>query len=548
MSSKEPPQNLTSASDSSQEISPKASFLARFAIPCAIFGLALLVRLIGAGWGLPSASRWYSYHPDESTRQVVGAVFSLLKGDFNPHFFNYPSLSIYATWLIYQILAGFGMATNAGVQTYPWPEVRDVIVAGRLFSVLCGALTAPLIFLMARRVGMGRGAVLAGILAALAPGHVQHSHFATVDVPATFFVTWCLYLTLRAENWKGLLGAALVAGLAAGTKYNAGIVLVAPLVALQWLQPQDAKSNAKTGAKTKVWQSVSLVLATLATFFVTTPYALLAPTEFWGDGLRSGESGFAYELLVHPKIGSGEIFQNTGNGWIYHFTFNLPFVLTWPIVVGALFGIYFAAKKREFWPILAFAGVFFFTLGLSQVRFMRYVLPLAPVLCLLAVFGASKLRFPQIWGAILTVFAVIGCANVLWPFTQMDPRDCIAANFAARNPNVNPKFVTLIHKPWYYTPPFQPQGFNLPVAGVTVTGFDRAKIQAASGIFAVSEFEWRETLRLQPQSDVALFLESFSDVDVQKTRVPFSLPGREFVPHDYLYTNPETRLYKAGAR
>ncbi|WP_238596534.1 ArnT family glycosyltransferase [Abditibacterium utsteinense] len=498
-----------------------------------IFGLALTVRFIGSSWGLPNAARWYSYHPDESTRQIVGAVVSLLQGDFNPHFFNYPSLSIYATWGVYQLLAGLGLTTNATAPQYPWPVVRDVIFAGRLFSIFCGAATAPLIFLIARRLNLGKAAVLAGVLIALAPGHVQHSHFATVDVPASFFVTLCFYLTLRAENWRGLAWAALVAGLAAGTKYNAGIVVIAPLFALHFLWNRDTKH--------KVLASLALVFLTLASAIVTTPYALLAPREFWGDGLRGGESGFAYELLVHPKIGSGEIFQGTGNGWIYHFTFNLPFVLTWPIVIVALIGIYFAAKKRELWPILAFVSVFFFSLGFSQVRFMRYLLPLAPLLCLLAAFGASRLPKPRICGLILGLFALWGTKDVLWPFVQTDPRDS-----SIQSQGSHLTTFALAHNPWFYTPPFQPQGFNNPVAGMPVTGFNREKIEAVGDIFAVSEFEWRETVRLQPDGDVAQLLKQLGRFEIAKTRIPFALPGRDFVPHDYLYTNPETRLYFVG--
>ncbi len=488
-----------------------------------LFALALLVRSLGLTWGLPDAARWYSYHPDESTRQVVGGVVSLLQGDWNPHFFNYPSLSIYATWLVYQFLLVLGLTTDAAAPQYPWPVVRDIIFAGRLFSALCGALTAPLVWVIARRLKAGNWAILAGILAALAPGHVQHSHFATVDVPATFFVTLCLYLTLRAENKKGLLWAALVAGLAAGTKYNVGLVLIAPLVAL-WLLPNG-------NLRSRILGSFAFILAAFLAFLVSTPYALLAPGEFWGE--PSTQSGFAYELLVHPRQGSGEIFQNTGNGWIYHATFNLPFVLTWPLIIAACIGIYFAAKKREWWPMLAFLGLFFFSLGFSQVRFMRYLLPLVPILCLLAAYGAARLPKPRIWGAILGLFALWGAKDVLWPFLQTDPRDQAA-------PFLKGQQVAMLGNPWFYTPPFQPQGFNSPVAGVEVTGGKVGKSP-----LVISEFEWREPLRLGRTDLEAVNLVSNPSITARqfKNRVPLALPGRPFVPHDYLYTNPETRIY-----
>ena len=179
---------------------PARASLRGWPAPALLLALALAVRAVGLTWGLPNAGRWYSYHPDESVNQIVGAVVHLLQGDWNPHFFNYPSLSIYATWLVYQGLAIFGLTTVAPAPTYPWPLVRDIIFAGRLLSVVCGAGTAALSYGVARQLGLGRGALVAGVIVALLPGLVQHSHYATVDVPATFLVTLCVWLALRART------------------------------------------------------------------------------------------------------------------------------------------------------------------------------------------------------------------------------------------------------------------------------------------------------------------------------------------------------------
>jgi 4-amino-4-deoxy-L-arabinose transferase-like glycosyltransferase len=97
----------------------------------------------------------------------------------------------------------------------------------------------PVVYLIGREISGHRMALFAAFLMAFLPGHAQHSHFATVDVPATFFVALALYFAVRALrevnqdfSWhrKQLLIAAGVAGLAAATKYNGGLVLIAPLV------------------------------------------------------------------------------------------------------------------------------------------------------------------------------------------------------------------------------------------------------------------------------------------------------------------------------
>ena len=507
----------------------------RWLAPALLFALALIPRAIGLTWGLPNAQRYYSYHPDESVNQIVGAVVHLLQGDFNPHFFNYPSLSIYATWLIYQLLAVFGLTTNVPDAIYPWPILRDIIFAGRLFSVACGAATATLSYGIARQLGLRRGAIVAGVTVALLPGLVQHSHYATVDIPATFFVALCVWLSLRARTAKALLVAALVAGLAAGTKYNAGLVVVVPM-ACALLLP-ELKNR---------WMLIILApIVALLGFVVSTPYALLSPAEFWGD---SKINGFAYELLVHPRQGSGDIFQNTGNGWWYHLTFNLPFVMTAPLAVAAVVGIGFAARERRFWPILVFVGLFFLSLGFSQVRFMRYLFPIAPLLCVTAVWAASRLPKPNIWGAGLIFVLALVTPDILQPFVTVDSRDEVAEIIKGLNIKGGGKPVGLSHNPWFYTPPFQPVGLNIPVPGTVVTGFDIAKLRAAKPpVFVISEFEYREQIRLHPHGEVAQFMESLDTIYADGGQIPptplIGSFGRQFAPHDYIYNNPKTNVY-----
>lgn len=510
--------------------------LRRFLAPFSIFLLALGVRVIGFGWGLPNAGRWNSYHPDESTHQIVGAAVSVLRGDLNPHFFNYPSLSVYATAAIYFVLSGLGLSTQAGQQPYPWPLVRDIIVAGRIFSALCGAGCAVCVWGMAREVGLRRGAIFAGVLLALCAGLVQHSHFATVDVPATFFVSACLWVTLRACNSeksdsKLWLVAGLLAGVATGTKYNAGVVILAPLVGI-WLAYKGER-------KFRVGKSFALLIGTAAlAFFLSTPYALLSPREFWGNPHSPAQAGFGYELLVHPREGSGEIFQGTGLGWWYHLTFNLPFVLTWPILLAGLGGIFFAAKDRRHRPMLVFALVYFLIIGASNVRFMRYTFFLVPPLLVWASLLLSRLPKPQLWAGFLGVFALWGTKDVLWPLVSVDPRD--QAVEYIRRVGGTP---TLIHKPWYYTPPFQLPNDNKAVARVKIIGFDLSKLNPQTDTLIVGEDEVRDALRLRPDGPEAQFLQK-AGAKREFDASAFALPGRKFEPHDYLYTHPHVWVYR----
>lgn len=501
--------------------------------------LALALRFSGLQWGLPNAEHWYSYHPDE--RQIALAV-SNVANDWNPHFFNYPSLFIFLTYFAYLIQSGLGLQTNVA---QPWAPLHDVILCGRIVCALLGAFTVPAVYLIGKRLADEKMALLAAFLLAVAPGHLQHSHFATVDVPATFFVAWSLYFAIRVpdeEGRKTLFIAALLAGLAAATKYNAGLVILAPLLA------------AIQNSKSKFQNCASVFVFAFLGFVIGCPHSLLSTKEFLGNRT---DSGLLFELLVHPKIGQDNIFTNTGNGWIYHLTFNLPFAFTAPGALCAIAGLVFAvrSKNNRWWPLLAFAGVYFFTLGLSQVRFMRYLFPLLPVLCLAVplCFQLLPKAISKFGAVVLSLLMFIGATNVLYPFCVADPRDQTAAFIKSKT--MQPVTVALINRPWFYTPPLWPQDYPPPsqvTSGVSpdgkfrfvVTDFDYSKI--GTPWLIDSEFEWRDKDRLNDVSYRKKFL-PYDKVNYFQWRFknfpPFELPGRDFVPHDFLYSNPQIHAY-----
>ena len=558
-----------------------------------LFLLALITRLIGLTWGLPNAERWYSYHPDE--RDIAGAVFQLdfLAGQWNPHFYNYPSLFLYLTYIVHGAMALLGF-THAPPET--WSVLREIIFSGRLVSATLGAATAPLAFLLARE-WFGRAELpkderdnaggFAGILLALLPGHIQHSHFASVDVTATFFVALSLLFATRALRneteikWraKQLLLSALFAGFAAATKYNAVIVLVAPLLA-SWL---CAKSTPQFG-RTFFRSWVTVFGVALFAFILGCPGALRSPSEFWGNGQNTG---FAYELLVHPKIGHGEIFLETGHfGWWHHLGFNLPFVMPTPLLILALCGLaivvfqMWRTKNFVFLPAIAFAILFFVSLGFSQVRFMRYVFPLTPILCACGAFFIAALERQnerqKTLVAVCGTGIVLGtCAfstlQMLTQLAQTDPRDEIALGMRASTPAVGPVSIGLASNPWFYTPPFvkenAPPGtppqkvaeilVSNPNYSLKIIGFDAQKLaREKPQYFVMSEYEWQDKVRLN-QAPFLGFMKFLNRTYTTERIWPitnmrwddatndFAFPS--LVPHDYLYPNPQIRIYKRRA-
>ena len=510
----------------------------------AILALAGLARVVGLGWGLPDGSHFFSYHPDEFS--IAGTALGMLNaGDANPRFFHYGSLTIYLTVVTALPFHRLGLIGT----------VVGTHVVARMWGIAFGIATVWIVYRLGRRLAGERAAVVAALLVALAPGHVLHSAYAAVDVPAAFFVALTLWLAAiagegRAPKWFALAGA--TAGLAAATKYSVGVVAIAPIVAA-------ARSPSDAAGRQRIVRVLVVVAAAGAAFLAATPFAVLDFPAFWED--------VSYELFEHPREGHLNIFEGTGNGWWMHLGTNLPYVLGWPLLLASLFGLGRLARRRA--PldvlILSFAVPYFLMLGFSQVRFLRYTLPLVPVLALAATegFGAVGRRWRRVAEVGVVASLALLTAGQQLSLLREDPRTAAAA-WLARNAPPGAS-VGLVHFPWFYTPPVTPWNGGLDgrprfVAEMKGGGgryrfvlcedWDTAKLERERPDWILlSEFEWREEERLgDPEASTFRSALSRHYREVSRfERFPAGarwIFGRRFAPHDWLYPFADVRIYR----
>ncbi|MFA0778503.1 MAG: hypothetical protein PVTTEEND_002217, partial [Candidatus Fervidibacter sp.] len=453
----------------------------------ALTALATALRVYGLAWGLPDASKVHSYHPDEITVLAPTLAMNLFAGEMNPHFFNYGSLFLYAVYFARLIAEGYGwldltpllralsQAGWLGVALSPTAlhEFAKLHLFARGLTVACGVATVWLVFFWARRV-YGRGAAtLAAFLLASFPLHVQHSHFATVDVPLALLTTLALYLAVTAEdNGRRMAMASFVAGLATAVKYSVAPALWLTLLLL-WTW--------RISFRLRLRRLVALTALMAAGFLLSCPYAVLDFPSFWRD--------FYWETFVHSRIGHGYVFANTGNGHWFHLSVNLPAAIGLPALAAALLGGIAVALgaignpnglvRRTAVVTLVFALAYFVPLGFAQVRFARYLMPLLPVAALwagalwamlaqrpgkLVAIGRWLWRMALIAVALFTFLCGIATAHL---FAPPDPRDATAEWFRAfaekwrtqtseRMAGAEQLIVALHDLPWFYTPPICP--------------------------------------------------------------------------------------------
>ncbi len=342
---------------------------------CLLSLVAFVVRAWGVRFGLPE----YFYHPDEHA--IVDRATAILQtGDYNPHWFNYPSAYIYIQALSYipyfLISAARGFAS-----TIPSFTPYGFYLAGRLMTAFIGALTVPLVYVLGKRTFGRRIGLISALLLTFSLLHTVHSHYVTADIPVAFLVTLSLlfcYSAMEKGQAKNYILAALLAGLATSTKYPAFMVIL-PVLLLHLLTLRGRELSS-------LGQRLGLSLgAFMAGFLLGTPYALLDLNTF----LNSLGAVLSHYGGVQPGFEG----SNTGVWYIRQMLSSADGVAAAVGLLGIAWGLFRHTRKDIL--LLSFPIPYYLLLSLWRVRFERHLVLILPFLVILGarflVEGASRL-------------------------------------------------------------------------------------------------------------------------------------------------------------
>jgi hypothetical protein len=521
---------------------------------------ALLLRIWGIGWGLPNQKHLFSYHPDEGVNLIQGVLDN---GVPRPHldlaFYNYGTLYFYLWQGAVAVNRSYGLVTHPSIEE-PGRAAPDsvgaMLLVGRILSAVMGALTLLPLFSLGRRLFGDAAGLTACALYAVMPVAVVHAHFATVDVPGTFFTVCCLAVSCRlltTPHWKTALAAGVLAGLSAAVKYNLVLVFFAPTAALLL-----CRCHTKWGPA----PFVAVLGGLIGGFLLACPAPIINPTLFW-ENVR-------YEA-VKSQQGMGLLFADTGWGWWYHLRSSLWYGVGGPMTLLAAAGVLFAVfrRTRQDWFLLAFVVPYYLLIGFAQVRFARYTLPLLPLLALLAArtatepFGERSAAARAAGAA--TAFAGVVClaltfTQLLW-MTSPDPRDLAEAHLRRTLPAS--AVVAFATTPWYYTPPLAPEWTAAAPslrrqAALTKTGYTvrlpekdtewdiRVLDEPLPDAVIISNIESDDALRVKLPAASAFFQRLQAHFSKTEFAPAATLPGlaqRRFLPNDLLYIQPRITVY-----
>ncbi|HRA00985.1 MAG TPA: glycosyltransferase family 39 protein, partial [Thermoflexales bacterium] len=466
-------------------------------VPALLAAIVLLggaLRLNGLEWDQRSG-----YHPDERfiTMVTSGMKWPTSVAQFlnpkesplNPYWnavekreqaFAYGTLPVYLTKATSEIM---GKLVDKKWAEYGWN-----MIVGRAISGILDTLAILVLFLIGRKVFGNAVGLLAAGLYAVTTLSIQHSHFYTTDITLNFFVLLAIYFALdivkRGDVISGFATGAAI-GMALASKISAApLVLVVPVALLLHLR--------KTGARFQMSSLVRLlpaliagVAGTIVLHFIFAPYTfldlqgLLRNVKEQNDILISG-------IADRPFVRQ---YYNT-TPYLYPIEQMVRWSLGWPLGVTSLIGlgliVFYALRGKRHAALatltLAWVVPYFIITGGSQAKFLRYMLPILPLLALCAAVllmrlveaartraiarpstGASALR---VGAYALTALVVAGTAWWAFAFSRIyaEPH---TANKASDWINANvPKDAVIAMEHWeegianlrdYKTPPGQVQ-------------------------------------------------------------------------------------------
>ncbi|HNR97128.1 MAG TPA: glycosyltransferase family 39 protein [Anaerolineae bacterium] len=377
--------------------------------------VAFALRAYGLNW-----DHGLFFHPDERQILMVAsrlswpsslAEFLSLSSPLNPHFFAYGSVPIY-------LIRGLSALVNLWQKG--WADMHRYYLLGRLLSAVFDTLTVLAVWHLVRRLFGRLTAALAAAFLTVSVLHIQLAHFYTADPLLTLLIVLGVNQALNVAQYgrrRDAWGMGLLLALALATKVSVLPLLVVAAVAwcaFAWPVSAVAAPSARWPASFSAREKARALLARLRAagrefvaglrtawaragrrllltflvaglgFVLLEPYALLDAAHFvaaigtevtMAQGIYdfpytrqyAGTQPFGYQigqLLLHglgPLLGALGVVGLVLWVWrVWHRPTRLEVVaLTWPVL-------------------------YTWMQGWTYAKFMRYMLPLTPFLCISA--------------------------------------------------------------------------------------------------------------------------------------------------------------------
>jgi len=388
--------------------------------------IGLLLRLWGIDHNLPLL-------PDPDEQMNVNRSLAFGSGDLNPHNFKHPATHQYMISILYGIyfvilyLSGSVSSSHDFELAFISDPTYFYLIA-RVFIAVLGTATIFLLYLISKENYDETKGLIASAFLSISPIHVIN-YVPKGEIPTTFFICLSFFYLLRIYKSgmkRDYILAGISSGLAIGTKYYSGLIIV-PLFVSHFFYKYKGKGSQIIDKNL----SLSLIFMTLS-FLLTNPYILLDFKTFW--------EFFTYQAtqpLWDPKTFSG-----FGSGHIFFFkallTKGLGIILGSVALTGVIFALFSRNKIDKI--ILSFVFIFYLIVGGTNLPNFRYITPMIPFIVLLGAnffIGFLGIFFNRIKGKEIFLL-IISILVILHPIY----------NLIIFKKRINEKDIRLVVKEW----------------------------------------------------------------------------------------------------
>ena len=404
----------------------------------AILILGAFFRFYGLNW-----DQGHHLHPDEQaivmfsiSLQFPSSLSEFLSksSPLNPHFFAYGNFPLYLLKIVGLIAGNFD----------PSFALYDKInIAGRFISGIFDLGTIFFIFLLGKKLFNKKVGIIASFFYTISVFPIQTSHFYAVDTTLTFFILLTLYQLIRFYEKPSIKNSMLVGvcfGVSLATKISAIPLITAIiaatavdfllLVAKQPHKPRVWLPHIPRFLKRFIFDGIAITISTVIIFIALQPYSIIDFPTFWRQNME--QSQMTHDAFTFPYT-----LQYVGKIPYWHEIKNVVLWGLGPVLATISFlGIFYMLiliikkQKKQKWAqeliLVIFFLSYFAVVGKFAVGWMRYMLPLYPLLCIFAgLLVWQSLRFIENKFShhkflILNFKFLILLALLAWPLSFMN--------------------------------------------------------------------------------------------------------------------------------
>lgn len=263
---------------------------------------------------------------------------------------------------------------------------QAVVILGRTLSALNATLAVLVLFLLARRRLPPPYALWTALAAAVSPILVVHAHYLKEDVLLTLFcllTLLALFRYMERPTWRGAVLLGLCAGLGVASHFKA--LLLVPILAA-------APLLGRFPDRKRIYRGLLAAGVVSAAVFLVVNYPIVI--DLRRSGLLTGLSHDFSQIGAGKDVRIGPLSQF----FAFHLRRSLVPGMT---LMAAAIGIAGAALSLLRWKsleaperiLLVYLAVFYIAIEIAPAKpypdFMRYVMPLVPIL---AYFGVRPIE------------------------------------------------------------------------------------------------------------------------------------------------------------